>query len=242
MKKVDWKNLAVHYGIGFDEQSTVRYFVEKIAEKIGVDDKIVNTNELKKEVIAKITESNSVNPEESGEATKSEGVAPVDTLTSLREEWDKLSIVWSEAHTIDDLTSIINTVKGSGVNIPSPSVSTSESTEVDLEKLEDVKLEEAKTESVKPFLTAPVNKNQSKIDTKNLQVYRDVIVAGIRSHWRNMYAHEITEVLNKGNYPFTFVIKNNPSNALKVEIIISMNGSSVRIPSQNNNDWIEING
>lgn len=241
MKKEDWKNLAVQYGIGFDEWSTVRYFVEKIAEKIGVDDKIVNTNELKKEVIAKITESNSEQPEESGEATKSEAVTPVDDLTSLREECDKLGIGWSEVHTINDLKSVVDAVKQSGVT-PTTPVATSESTEVDLEKLEDVKLEEAKTESIKPVLTAPVNKNQSKIDTKNLEVYRDVIVAGIRSHWRKMYSHEITEILNKGNYPFTYVMKNNPSNPLQLEILITMSGSTVRIPSQKNHDWIEING
>lgn len=224
MKKEDWKNLAVQYGIGFDDGSTVRYFVEKIAEKIGVDDKIVNTNDLKKEVITKINESV---PTEAPTETLTE--TPTQTFTietnnddvikNLRDKCDKLGIGWTEVHTISDLTSIISAVEGSA-SVTTPSVSS----------------------SVSPVLNAPVNKNQSKLDTKNLEVYRDVIITGIRNHWRKMLPNEITEILNNGNYPFTYVMKSNPSNPLQLEILITMNGSTVRIPSQNNHDWIEING
>jgi len=220
MKKEDWKNLAVQYGIGFDEESTVRYFVEKIAEKIGVDDKIVNTNHLKIEVIAKINESNEVDaPTEAPTETFTIETNNDDVIKNLRDKCDKLGIGWSEIHTISDLTSIISAVEGSA-SVPTPSVSS----------------------SVSPVLNAPVNKNQSKFDTKNLEVYRDVIITGIRNHWRKMLPNEITEILNIGNYPFTYVMKSNPSNPLQLEILITMNGSTVRIPSQNNHDWIEING
>ena len=48
IKKTEWQVIANNFGIKYEENSVVRYLVEKIAEKIGVDDKIVSDNELKK--------------------------------------------------------------------------------------------------------------------------------------------------------------------------------------------------
>jgi hypothetical protein len=42
--------------------------------------------------------------------------------------------------------------------------------------------------------------------------------------------------------PFTYAVKLNPQQRNKVEIILTMGTESVRVPSDNNNDWIEING
>ena len=54
IKKSEWQEIATKFDILWTEDSVVRYLVEKIAEKIGVDDKIVNDNELKKQVVEKI--------------------------------------------------------------------------------------------------------------------------------------------------------------------------------------------
>ena len=54
IKKTEWQDIANKFGIKYEENSVVRYLVEKIAEKIGVDDKIVSDNELKKQVVEKI--------------------------------------------------------------------------------------------------------------------------------------------------------------------------------------------
>jgi hypothetical protein len=54
IKKTEWQEIAKQFGISYEENSVVRYLVEKIAEKIGVDDKIVSDNELKKQVVDKI--------------------------------------------------------------------------------------------------------------------------------------------------------------------------------------------
>ena len=57
MLKADWQKLAGDYNIEFKTKSTIRYLVEKVAEKIGVDDKIVDDEELKKAVLEKIHSS-----------------------------------------------------------------------------------------------------------------------------------------------------------------------------------------
>ena len=64
IKKTEWQELASQFGIKYEESSVVRYLVEKIAEKIGVDDKIVSDNELKKQVVDKINSDYQVIPVE----------------------------------------------------------------------------------------------------------------------------------------------------------------------------------
>lgn len=50
LKKADWQTLATKFNVEWTDESVVRYLVEKIAEKIGVDDKISSDNLLKKAV------------------------------------------------------------------------------------------------------------------------------------------------------------------------------------------------
>jgi hypothetical protein len=50
LKKTEWQELATKFGISYEQNNIVRYLVEKIAEKIGVDSKIESDNELKKQV------------------------------------------------------------------------------------------------------------------------------------------------------------------------------------------------
>jgi hypothetical protein len=64
IKKTEWQELANKFGIKYEDNSVVRYLVEKIAEKIGVDDKIVSDNELKKQVVDKINSDFEVVPVE----------------------------------------------------------------------------------------------------------------------------------------------------------------------------------
>ena len=52
LKKADWQELATKFAIEWTDDSVVRYLVEKIAEKLGVDDKTVSDLELKKQVCA----------------------------------------------------------------------------------------------------------------------------------------------------------------------------------------------
>jgi hypothetical protein len=54
LKKADWQEIAKQFDIPFEDWSVVRYLVEKVAEKLGIDDKIVSDNELKKQVFDKL--------------------------------------------------------------------------------------------------------------------------------------------------------------------------------------------
>ena len=235
MKRADWLALAESMGIEHYPKSTIRYFAEKIAEKIGVDDKIVKTDELKKQVIEKLASLKSENNSEgvSEEVSTEEKLEPIE---ELRQKCSELGIGWNELHTIDDLKAIISAVEGTAI----PNIATEPSKEVELENLPtSAQSDSEKEKDIKKAINSAKN---SKFDVKQLEVYRDVINGGINNHWRKMYSHEITELLSKANYPFEFIIKKNPNNPLNVEVLISMNGSEVRIPSNNKNQWIEIGG
>lgn len=56
LKKADWQEIAKNHGVEFEAKSTVRYLCEKVAEIIGVDDKIVKDSDMKKAVYDKLTE------------------------------------------------------------------------------------------------------------------------------------------------------------------------------------------
>ena len=91
-------------------------------------------------------------------------------------------------------------------------------------------------------LKAKSERNDKKLETKTLHVYRDVIIGGLKNHWRNLYTNEISELLNNGNYPFSYSIERNPKNECQAEILITINESTVRIPSDDKNKWIDISG
>jgi hypothetical protein len=72
--------------------------------------------------------------------------------------------------------------------------------------------------------------------------YRTIYLNAIRGHFRCLFAHEIEEMISRDNVPFTYEVKLHPQQRNKAEIILTMGTESVRVPSDNNNDWIEING
>jgi hypothetical protein len=80
IKKSEWQDIATQFGIKWDESSVVRYLVEKIAEKIGVDDKIVSDNELKKQIVEKINADFEIVPvEEEKKETKKKSTRKKET-------------------------------------------------------------------------------------------------------------------------------------------------------------------
>lgn len=131
IKKSEWQELARLFNVEFDENSVVRYLVEKIAEKLGIDDKIVNDNELKRQVVEKINSEYEVVPDDSinelNEKTIEEVVEEVkeenesisfDNLSrieQLRLECESYGIAWTEKHTEENLEQVINGVKSAGV-------------------------------------------------------------------------------------------------------------------------------
>jgi len=101
IKKSEWQQIAAQFGIKYEENSVVRYLVEKIAEKIGVDDKIVSDNELKKKVVDKINFDYEFVPiEEAIEDVDSEKEEIVEEVSELVEEVSKIESVDSEKEEI----------------------------------------------------------------------------------------------------------------------------------------------
>ena len=247
LKKADWQTLATKFNVEWTDESVVRYLVEKIAEKIGVDDKISSDNLIKKEVCEKLLN----NPDLMNQPTKEKVVkakttkakvskpketkAPVlSRLEELRLECEKYGVAWVDKHTEEGLEQLLTAIKSAGVT----PIST-DTFEISSDNVDSIS-------SVTTIQQTESNKAETPtIYTSNNGVllnYRNIYLNAIRGHFRCLFAHEIEEMISRDNVPFTFEVKFNPQQRNKVEIILTMGTESVRVPSDNNNDWIEING
>jgi hypothetical protein len=251
MLKADWQKLAGDYNIEFQTKSTIRYLVEKVAEKIGVDDKIVDDEELKKAVLEKIHSSTEKKTKtKSKTKTKKVEEEPIHIVTDsklalLRKECDELGVGWSEQHTESDLEQVLNAVKNAGVF--------NSSVELDISNIDDISDIPQTPESFNPVVQnagmqtfndtqQPIANDPKQVDDSNLDIYRKSFTQSIRGHWRVMGLNEITDLFNQANYPFKFEVKRHPQNSNQIEIILTSSGNSKRIPSDNEGDWITING
>ena len=247
LKKADWQTLATKFNVEWTDESVVRYLVEKIAEKIGVDDKISSDNLIKKEVCEKLLN----NPDLLNQPTKEKVVkakttktkvskeketkAPVlSRLEELRLECEKYGVAWAEGHTETGLEQLLNAIKNAGVT-----PITTDTFEISADNVDSIS-------SVTTIQQTETNKVETPtIYTSNNGVllnYRNIYLNAIRNHFRCLFVHEIQEMISRDNIPFAFEVKLNPNQRNKAEIILSMGTESVRVPSDNNNDWIEING
>ena len=249
MLKADWQKLAGDYNIEFQTKSTIRYLVEKVAEKIGVDDKIVDDEELKKAVLEKI-HSSIEKKTKTKTKTKEVEEEPIHIVTDsklalLRKECDELGVGWSEQHTESDLEQVLNAVKNAGVF--------NSSVELDISNIDDISDIPQTPEPFNPVVQnagmqtfndtqQPIANDPKQVDDSNLDIYRKSFTQSIRGHWRVMALNEITDLFNQANYPFKFEVKRHPQNSNQIEIILTSSGNSKRIPSDNEGDWITING
>lgn len=254
LRKADWQRLADSHGVEYKSKSTVRYLVEKIAEIIGVDDKIVDTEELKSKVcdVLNADSSNETTINAEDRKVNEEGVDVVEVeqdlsvskLDALRKECDAIGLAWGEKHTETDLQQLINAVKGSGSSV-----------ELDIDKLDYVP-EEVNPATINPATFNPAQANEmiqfenmqkpvitaSTIKRSELDVYRNSFTQTIRNHFRTLSIHEINDMFTRDSYPFDFEIRRSPQNSNQIEIILTASDNEVRVPSDNPNDWIQING
>ena len=287
IKKSEWQEIATSLGITYEENSVVRYLVEKIAEKVGVDDKIVSDNDLKKQVIEKInSESEIVSVEETVESeivsveekTESEIVPVEETIESittepiiekvevpvielsrleqLRKECESYGIAWAENHSEANLEQVLNSVKSAGV-LPlseQPTINTNESFEITSSNADEVAQAVAnapqtgftstQNPAFNPFAVPPVAPINGGYTTSNayLDTYKNIYLNAIRGHWRLLSLNDINEMISRDTQTFTYQINSNPQQANKVEIWLTQGSASVRIPSADTNEWIDING
>ena len=304
IKKSEWQELANQFGINYEDGSVVRYLVEKIAEKIGVDDKIVSDNELKKQVIEKINSDYEVVPVEKTEAPKKATTkksttkkiskpkspiigkveipvveAPVveapklTRLEELRNECARYGVAWSEIHTEQNLEQVLNGVKSAGVQpidvqptiqtseqptiqtSEQPTINTNESFEITSSNANQVAQsienapQQAFTSTQNPAfnplaLQAEIRPVNGGYTTSNayLETYKNIYINAIRGHWRLLSINDINEMINRDIHTFTYQLNINPQQPSKAEIILIQGKDSVRIPSEDKNDWLDING
>lgn len=296
IKKTEWQELASQFGIKYEESSVVRYLVEKIAEKIGVDDKIVSDNELKKQVVDKINSDYQVIPVEEVKAeptkkattkktpvkkdvkpkspviakveSKKEVVAEIPVveeipvaelsrLEQLRLECESYGIAWSEIHTEQNLEQVLNGVKGAGVQpikemptttITTTSVNTNAPFEINSSNATEVAQAVANAPQGNPAFNpfavppAPVKNGGYVSSNSYLDTYKNIYVNAIRGHWRVLSISEINEMIMRDVQTFKYEINIHPQQQNKAEIILTEGNHSVRIPSDNTNDWLDING
>ena len=352
IKKAEWQEIAKKYKISFTDDNEVRYLVEKIAEKIGVDDKIVKLDDLKQAVYDKmnaepVKESKPVKagiPQKSEAKSKSKtaktttkkptatkedkkvidkvetpsveidpeaellhyrkeaqrlgvqyGVeqgtneikqfldyfcqvnppvtyvryeetlgitlpasnvpsAPVNRLEELRKECETYGVAYGSAHTEKDLEQLLSMIRGvvPVSNTPAPKTDNFELNMDNIDAVSSSAPASIPTTSPANPITTNANTNVMQVITqkqpaphigmKEMNIYRDMFTQTIRNHFRLLFDHEIHEMLTRDNYPFSFEIKKNPVQQNQVEIILSLGAYSVRIPSEDRNDWLNING
>jgi hypothetical protein len=178
-------------------------------------------------------------------------------LDNLRAECIMYGVGYGEKHKVSDLTQLLGQIRGrvtatmtleealkqlntAPSNEPAPTMDAN-----------NFELTLDNADVVKNIAPAQTNTSVSvQLETKkvavpvatvksNLEVYRGTFTQTIRGHFRPQTIQEINALFNH-EYPFKHEIKVNPKNELQVEIIFSMNGVDVRVPSDDKNDWIQI--
>jgi hypothetical protein len=178
-------------------------------------------------------------------------------LDNLRAECITYGVAYTEKHKVSDLTQLLGQIRGrvtatmtieEALKQLNPAPSNEPAPTMDANNFE-LTLDNA--DVVKEIAPAQTNTSVSvKLETKkiavpvatvksNLEVYRGTFTQTIRGHFRPQTIQEINALFNH-EYPFTHEVKVNPKNELQVEIIFSMHGVDVRVPSDDNNDWIQI--
>jgi hypothetical protein len=266
IKKSDWQEIARQFEIEYEEWSVVRYLVEKIAEKLGIDDKIVSDNELKRQVFEKIKSEYEIVPlDDKAESTDSNDVkieevvekAPLSRLEELRLECESYGVAWSEIHTEQNLEQVLNGVKSAGVqplkdvpNVSNNVINTNESFEINSDNANEIQNAVINAPVSNVFNPAfnpisaptepPVNGGY-KSSNAYLNTYAGIYLNAIRNHFRLLTINEINEMINRDKQTFTHHININPQQNNKIEIVLIQGSDKVRIPSENN-QWIDING
>jgi len=270
LKKADWQELATKFSITWNEESVVRYLVEKIAEKIGVDDKIVSDIELKKQVLEMINNNpNILNPPKKEKTTSAkvkvttakvkvktakvekeikkveEIIVPaLSRLEELRKECEIYGVAWVEKHTEEGLEQLINAIKSAGV-VPITN-STFEISADNVNSIEKVTENVITQTNLTPTNLTPTNETtiiNSNISSKTiLESYRQIYVHAVKSHFRCLSYNEIEQMITRDVVPFIYKINRNKEQANKLEIILTIGKDTIRVPSEDVNDWLTING
>lgn len=173
-----------------------------------------------------------LNPKKDVTETKKETEEKGETeFDKIKSELTKAGIAYSDVHTEADLKQLLNAVKNtsytSGLPTPQP--------------VAPIPLQNA-TSTLPNLLSRKKQKRVVKIEKTKLGSYRDTFMSTIKNHFRMMSKAEILALFTSTPYPFTYEFKNHSSEPNKIEIILKQDGDEVRLPNEDKNNWIDING
>ena len=215
-----------------------------------------NADETNDESVSEVIEE-PVAEEPVVEEIKEEPKVVYSELDNLRAECIMYGVAYTEKHKVSDLTQLLGQIRGrvtatmtieEALKQLNPAPSNEPAPTMDANNFE-LTLDNA--DVVKNIAPAQTNTSVSvQLETKkvaipvatiksNLEIYRGTFTQTIRGHFRPQTIQEINALFNH-EYPFKHEVKVNPKNELQVEIIFSMNGVDVRVPSDDKNDWIQI--
>lgn len=274
MKKSEWLDIAnKKLNLALPETSKVKDIMKEVSISLGLTN--VPITKLEKTILEKTKDISvfqenlpeiedaidSVENEQSEEVNEIEEVKEVARTFSeielLRAECKMYGVGYGEKHTINDLTQLLNAIKGAGVqptmtleqalgNLPATetSIDTNGAFEVTLDNIDEIS---AKTPSLiqQSPNSASIQLQTKKIEVpvqtvrNNLEVYRDSFNNTIKSHWRKLSVNEFRDMFT-AQYPFTTQFNHNGNSENQIEALITQHGVTVRIPSQDKNEWIEL--
>jgi chemotaxis protein histidine kinase CheA len=347
--KSDWQKIAKSHKVEFKSNNVVRYLVEKVAERIGVDDSIVDLDDLKKAVLSKLNEKPvekkpaakkttakkatkkpaakkkaAKKPAKKKKAAKkpapkkkaaakpkiskeqeealrldhiknvaqdlgvnfgldqssSDIVQIVDlyckmndvtyvpygkkvtkkavdaavvppTIEALRAECTEIGVGFNEHHSAEELQNLINMVRGAGAATP-----ITDPSQLNIDAMPNVEGGVATTlpppdpnhpvvqmGETPSFLEAQVSAPDAVSANKaQMATYKAVFMQTINGHFRLLSVPEINAMFAQANYPFTPSIKANPEQGNQIEIFFKSADCEVRLPNEDKNEWITING
>ena len=167
-------------------------------------------------------------------------------------------MAWAENHTETNLEQVLNGVKSAGVqpikDVPTFSapiekeLDVTQEFEINSDNVDDVsqliQVNQRNNPAFNPFAveSKPIVNGGYNNSNTYLDTFKNIYLNAIKNHWRVLSYNEINEMILRDKNTFTFEINFHQSQSNKVEIILKQDNNSVRIPSEDLNDWLEING
>ena len=249
------EKIAVKLGLDFNNLND-NDLKKQVAEKINEDFDLVLVDEeestIEEESIVEeepVVEEESIGNEEpvvEEPIVEEPAKVELSRIEQLRLDCESYGIAWSEGHTEQNLEQVLNAVKNSGVQPSAPVTKTDDANvgfEISTENVNEVANEVNNASSIETPVT-PIN-SEVKVNAQSqsyiLENFANIYLHTIRNHFRLMTINEIDEMIKRDKEMFSHTIKTNPQQSNRIEIILTQNNSSVRIPL-NSSEWIDING
>lgn len=196
---------------------------------------------VKKQIVKKVETASTDNVENKVE-TDTQNLSKIELL---RKECDELGIAYAPSHTEQNLQDVIDAVKkhNSGEQ-PIPINPMPEGFELNSSNIDEQIQNAPNVNSVQPLQQNNIVQHEGNpnIDLTSLNTHRETYLGAIKNHFRLLTVEEIKEMINRSSNPFSYEIRHNPIQQNQIEIFFKNETEEVRLPSENTNEWLSING